>query len=159
MPRAGRLAGDDLPSAPPVRAQAAQAAADAASRVGSGRATGRAATCCTRRASWTAGAREVYATLLDERRYLARSARCTGFSRPESARSANGATSSPHPGYAKPELLAKRPNELWSWDITKLLGPAKWTYFYLYVILDVFSRYVVGWMVPHRESAPLARRR
>jgi putative transposase len=62
-----------------------------------------------------------------------------------------------HPVYA-PELLARRPNELWSWDITKLLGPAKWTYFYLYVMLDVFSRYVVGWMVAHRESATLAER-
>jgi putative transposase len=58
-----------------------------------------------------------------------------------------------HPCYAAPELLARRPNELWSWDITKLLGPAKWTYFYLYVMLDVFSRYVVGWMIAHRESA------
>src|SRR3989454_1380303 len=63
-----------------------------------------------------------------------------------------------HPRYAVPELLARRPNELWSWDITKLLGPAKWTYFYLYVMLDVFSRYVVGWMVAHRESATLAER-
>src|SRR5437870_4936650 len=61
-----------------------------------------------------------------------------------------------HAVYAAPELLARRPNELWSWDITKLLGPAKWTYFYLYVMLDVFSRYVVGWMVAHRESATLA---
>jgi putative transposase len=61
-----------------------------------------------------------------------------------------------HPVYAAPELLARRPNELWSWDITKLLGPAKWTYFYLYVMLDVFSRYVVGWMVSHGESATLA---
>jgi putative transposase len=60
--------------------------------------------------------------------------------------------------YAAPELLARRPHELWSWDITKLLGPAKWTYFYLYVMLDVFSRYVVGWMVAHRESATLAER-
>ncbi|OGK78256.1 MAG: integrase [Candidatus Rokubacteria bacterium GWA2_70_23] len=58
----------------------------------------------------------------------------------------------------KPELLATRPNEVWSWDITKLLGPAKWTYFYLYVILDIFSRYVVGWMVAHQESAALAER-
>jgi putative transposase len=58
----------------------------------------------------------------------------------------------------KPELLATRPNMVWSWDITKLLGPAKWTYFYLYVILDIFSRYVVGWMVAHRESAALAER-
>jgi putative transposase len=56
------------------------------------------------------------------------------------------------------ELLACRPNELWSWDITKLLGPTTWTYFYLYVMLDVFSRYVVGWMVAHRERAMLAER-
>ena len=55
------------------------------------------------------------------------------------------------PHYAAPELLATRPNEVWSWDITKLLGPAKWTYFYLYVILDIFSRYVVGWMIAARE--------
>jgi len=60
--------------------------------------------------------------------------------------------------YVKPELLATQPNELWSWDITKLLGPVKWTYFYLYVILDVFSRYVVGWMVAPHESAALAER-
>ncbi len=63
-----------------------------------------------------------------------------------------------HPPYAKPELLATGPNQLWSWDITKLKGPAKWTYFYLYVILDVFSRYVVGWMVATRESAALAEK-
>jgi putative transposase len=63
-----------------------------------------------------------------------------------------------HPAYTKPELLASGPNQLWSWDITKLLGPVKWTYFYLYVILDVFSRYVVGWMVADGESAELARR-
>ena len=62
-----------------------------------------------------------------------------------------------HPLYQRPELLATVPNQLWSWDITKLLGPAKWTYFYLYVILDVFSRYVAGWMVAHRESAQLAK--
>src|SRR5258708_17489170 len=62
------------------------------------------------------------------------------------------------PNYTKPELLATNPNELWSWDITRLLGPQKWTYFYLYVILDVFSRYVVGWMVAHRESATLAEK-
>jgi putative transposase len=63
-----------------------------------------------------------------------------------------------HPPYAKPELLATAPNQLWSWDITKLRGPAKWTYYYLYVILDVFSRYVVGWMLAPRESAELAKR-
>jgi putative transposase len=63
-----------------------------------------------------------------------------------------------HPQYPAPELLATAPNRVWSWDITKLLGPAKWTYFYLYVILDIFSRYVVGWMVAHQESAALAKK-
>jgi putative transposase len=60
--------------------------------------------------------------------------------------------------YTKPELLATGPNEVWSWDITKLKGPAKWTYYYLYVILDIFSRYVVGWMIADRESSTLAKR-
>ena len=60
--------------------------------------------------------------------------------------------------YAKPELLATRPNEVWSWDITKLKGPSKWAYYYLYVILDIFSRYVVGWMIAERESSTLAQR-
>ena len=63
-----------------------------------------------------------------------------------------------HPNYKKPELLAEAPNQVWTWDITKLRGPAKWTYFHLYVIMDIFSRYVVGWMVAHRESAALAKR-
>ena len=62
------------------------------------------------------------------------------------------------PRYATPELLATQPNEVWSWDITKLLGPVKWTYLYLYVILDIFSRYVVGWMIAPHESAALAER-
>ena len=62
-----------------------------------------------------------------------------------------------HPAYQKPELLATQANELWSWD-TKLRGPVKWTVYYLYVILDVFSRYVVGWMIAHRESSQLAKR-
>jgi putative transposase len=61
-----------------------------------------------------------------------------------------------HPNYARPELLATHPNQLWSWDITKLLGPVKWTYYYLYDIMDVFSRYVVGWLIAERESAHLA---
>ena len=60
--------------------------------------------------------------------------------------------------YEKPELLATGPNQVWSWDITKLKGPAKWTYYHLYVILDIFSRYVVGWMVAHRQQAVLAKR-
>ena len=62
------------------------------------------------------------------------------------------------PRYAAPELLATKPNQLWSWDITKLRGPTTWSYFYLYVILDVFSRYVVGWMVAECESTELAKR-
>jgi putative transposase len=63
-----------------------------------------------------------------------------------------------HPKYTKPELLATGPNQVWSWDITKLKGPRKWSYFYLYVIMDIYSRCVVGWMVAGRESASLAER-
>jgi len=63
-----------------------------------------------------------------------------------------------HPPAAKPKLLATAPNQVWSWDITKLRGPAKWTYFYLYVILDILSRYLVGWLLAQRESAELAKR-
>jgi putative transposase len=60
-----------------------------------------------------------------------------------------------HPSYVKPELIAEGPNQVWSWDISKLMGPAKWTYFYLYVIIDIFSRRVVGWCVADSESAAL----
>ncbi len=63
-----------------------------------------------------------------------------------------------HPVYTAPELLATAPNQLWSWDITKRKGPTTWSWYHLYVILDVFSRYVVGWMVAPRESALLAKR-
>lgn len=63
-----------------------------------------------------------------------------------------------HPEYKKPELMATGPDQVWSWDITRLLGPKKWTYFYLYVILDIFSRYVVGWMVGTRENSALGGR-
>ena len=63
-----------------------------------------------------------------------------------------------HPATVKPELVALGPNQVWSWDITKLLGPAKWTYFHLYVIIDIFSRYVPGWLLAHRESSELAER-
>jgi len=61
-----------------------------------------------------------------------------------------------HPAYAKPELLAVQPNEVWSWDITKLKDPIKWSCYHLYVILDIFNRYVVGWMIALREAAHLA---
>jgi putative transposase len=63
-----------------------------------------------------------------------------------------------HPAYAKPQLVATAPNQVWTWDITKLLGPAKWTYYCLYVILDIYSWYVLGWMLAHRESQHLAGR-
>lgn len=62
-----------------------------------------------------------------------------------------------HPEYTRPELLATAPNQVWTWDITKLKGPAKWVYYHLYVIIDIFSRYVVGWMLAHRESGDLAK--
>ena len=98
---------------------------------------------------------EVWAILLDEGRYLGsistfyRLLRRAGQTR-ERRRQAT------HPAMAKPELAATTPNAVWSWDITKLRGPAKWTYYYLYVILDIYSRHVVGWMVASRESGPLA---
>ena len=100
---------------------------------------------------------QVYATLLDEGTYLASQSTMYRLL------AANGEVRERRdqlrrPNYTKPELLATKPNELWSWDITKLLGPQKWTYYHLYVILDVFSRYVVGWMVAQRESAVLAEK-
>jgi putative transposase len=63
-----------------------------------------------------------------------------------------------HPAAKKPELLATTPNQIYSWDITKLLGPVKWTCYYLYVVIDIYSRYVPGWMLAHTENARLARR-
>jgi putative transposase len=99
----------------------------------------------------------VYATLLDEGVYHC-SIRTMYRLLQQKGESRERRNQLIHPPYKKPELLAVAPNQLWSWDITKLLGPAKWTYFYLYVILDVFSRYVTGWMVAHRESAELAKR-
>ena len=60
-----------------------------------------------------------------------------------------------HPVYARPELIAEAPNQVWSWDISKLKGPAKWTYFYLYVIIDIFSRRIVGWHIADAETATL----
>ncbi len=99
----------------------------------------------------------VYATLLDEGEYHC-SIRTMYRLLDEQGEVRERRDQLTHPPYQKPELLATAPNQLWSWDITKLLGPAKWTYFYLYVLLDVFSRYVTGWMVAYRESAELAKR-
>ena len=98
---------------------------------------------------------EVWATLLDEGVYLGspstfyRLLRHAGEVRERRAQAT-------HPAKVKPELVAYGPNQVWSWDFTKLLGPAKWTYYYLCVILDIYSRDVVGWMVASRESAALA---
>jgi putative transposase len=99
--------------------------------------------------------RQVYATLLDEATYL-----CSWRTMYRILADANEVRERRnqlrHPSYTKPELLATQPRELWSWDSTKLKGPAKWTYYYLYVILDVFSRYVVGYLISERETAELA---
>ncbi len=100
--------------------------------------------------------RQIYASLLDSGSYL-----CSVSTMYRILRENKMLVERRHqvrkPNYAKPELLATAPNQLWSWDITKLLGPAKWTYFYLYVILDVFSRFVVGWLVAPRERSDLAQ--
>ena len=97
----------------------------------------------------------VYATLLDEGRYIG-SVRTLYRALEADGQSAERRRQRIHPVYSKPELLATAPNQVWSWDITKLKGPAKWTCFHLYVILDIFSRYVVGWMIASHESAELA---
>ncbi|HEY2125770.1 MAG TPA: IS3 family transposase, partial [Streptosporangiaceae bacterium] len=100
---------------------------------------------------------EAWAALLDEGTYLGsvstfyRVLRQAGESRERRRQAA-------HPAAVKPELMATGPNQVYSWDITKLHGPAKWTYYHLYVILDIFSRYAVGWMVATRESALLAEK-
>ena len=100
---------------------------------------------------------QVYATLLDEGEYLcSERTMYRVLAAEQEVRERRNLLR--HPRYAAPELLATAPNQLWSWDITKLLGPTKWTYYYLYVILDVFSRYVVGWLLAYRESAVLAER-
>jgi putative transposase len=100
--------------------------------------------------------REAYATLLDEGRYLC-SIRTMYRILEDNGEVKERRDQLTHPAYKKPELLATTPNQVWSWDITKLLGPVKWTYYYLYVIMDIFSRFVVGWVVADRESASLAQ--
>ncbi len=100
---------------------------------------------------------EVYAALLDQGRYVG-SVRTMYRVLAANQEVRERRNQLRHPSYSKPELLATAPNQVWSWDITKLLGPVKWTYFYLYVILDIFSRYVVGWMVASRETNTLAQK-
>jgi putative transposase len=100
---------------------------------------------------------ETHASLLEEGRYLC-SARTMYRILASSGELRERRDQLRHPHYAKPELVASGPNQVWSWDITKLKGPAKWVYFYLYVVLDIFSRYVVGWLVAQHENAGLAQR-
>ena len=100
---------------------------------------------------------QVWATLLDEGRYLASERTMYRLLAARHGGVRERRAQLEHPAYAAPELLAEKPNELYSWDITKLKGPAKWTYYYLYVILDVYSRYAVGWTVQHRESGQVAK--
>ncbi len=100
-------------------------------------------------------ASQVYATLLDEGIYLC--SERTLYRILKDAHQNTARYQRQRPVAPKPELLARQPGELWSWDITKLKAAQKWTYFHLYVILDVFSRYVVGWMVAYRETAELAQ--
>jgi putative transposase len=99
----------------------------------------------------------VYAALLDEGTYLC-SVRTMYRILKEQGEVRERRNQLCHPVYPKPELLATGPNQLWSWDITKLKGPVKWTYYYLYVILDIFSRYAVGWMLASRECNTLAQK-
>jgi len=101
--------------------------------------------------------REIYAALLDEKSYLC-SVRTMYRILEREGELKERRKQVSRPQYTKPEILATAPNEAWSWDITKLRGSVKWTYFYLYVILDIYSRYVVGWMVAHRELSALARK-
>ena len=100
---------------------------------------------------------EVVATLLDERTYLC-SERTMYRILAAEAPVRDRRNQLRHPAYAKPELVATAPNQVWSWDITKLKGPKTWTGYYLYVMLDIFSRYVVGWLIADRENTALAKR-
>jgi putative transposase len=106
---------------------------------------------------WDAAPATVYATMLDEGSYLCSVATMYRLLR-QQGETGDRRRHARHPARVKPELLATRPNQVWSWDLTKLAGPARWTWYYLYTILDIFSRYVVGWMVAAREAAMLAER-
>ena len=100
---------------------------------------------------------EIYATILDEGTYLcSQRTMYRILERQKAVRERRDQCH--HPEYTKPELLATAPNQVWSWDITKLKGPQKWSYYYLYVIMDIYSRRVVGWMVATGESACLAEK-
>ena len=113
--------------------------------------------CCARRASRTALPRKCTRRCSTRASTCVRSGRCYRVLAENRAVRERRAQRT-HPNHPKPEIVARAPNEAWSWDITRLLGPEKWQYFYLYVILDIFSRYVTGWMVADRETAGLGGR-
>jgi putative transposase len=98
----------------------------------------------------------VYATLLDEGRYLASISSMYRILRDANEMPGDRRRHATHPAHVKPELHATEPNRVWSWDITKLLGSRTWSWYYLYVIIDIYSRYVPGWLLAHREDAKLA---
>ena len=158
----GRAAGQLLPAAPGQPGPAAAGARPApgpgaAPRPGRRPSARRSWTCCTATRFADLAPAEVWATLLDEGIYLGSVSTFYRVLR-EAGESRERRRQATHPAAVKPELVATGPNQVWSWDITKLHGPAKWTYYYLYVILDIFSRYAVGWMVATRESAALAEK-
>jgi putative transposase len=99
--------------------------------------------------------RQIYAALLDEGTYLCHWRTMYRILH-DFAEVFERRNQRQHPVYQKPELLAVQPNQVWSWDITKLRGPGKWTHFALYTVIDIFSRFIVGWMIAERESAELA---
>ena len=140
----------------PPAAQAGPAAADARAGADRARAPAGARRAALASGSSTSRRRRPTRRCWTRAPTCARPGRCTGSSPPTTAGSASGAISSPTRRTRRPSCSPSDPNELWSWDVRKLKGPAKWTYFYLYVILDVFSRYVVGWTVQYRETAQLA---
>ena len=124
---------------------------------GKGRNEARSSTRCVRSGSWTAHPPRWWPRCATKRSTCAANGRCIVFCASEVPVQERRAQRT-HPEYKKPELMATAPNQVWSWDITRLLGPKKWSYYYLYVIMDIYSRYVVGWMVADRENSALAGR-
>ena len=151
-----RRAGDDLPPSPPAGAQAGRPRPTPA-RALTEPERGAVLEVLHSERFVDVSPEETYATLLDEGTYLCSTRTMYRILAAHHGGVRERRDQLTHPRYAKPELLAERPNELWWWDVSKLKGPAKWTWFYLYVILDVFSRYVVGWTVQYRENGQLAK--
>ena len=157
MPGAGRLAGDDLPPPPAAGAQAAQAAADA--RAGAVRAPSASgcSRCCTRERFVDVSPEETWATLLDEGTYLCSTRTMYRILAAHHGGVRERRDQLTHPPTRSPSCSPSGRTSCGRGTCSKLKGPAKWTYYYLYVILDVFSRYIVGWTVQYRENGQLAK--